>query len=133
MCETLGGITAMRQACEIAHFYGSDFNSERFRELNKTLVLNAVMFYKECWKSRNECNNNVEQQKNRVIKWYEEVKQNIEENEPIAVKTFARRNAINVQRCNVDTIKQWIYNVKEIIKKVQRTLQGDIRRFIPFA
>ena len=91
------------------------------------------MFYKECWKSRNECNNNVEQQKNRVIKWYEEVKQNIEENEPIAVKTFARRNAINVQRCNVDTIKQWIYNVKEIIKKVQRTPQGDIRRFIPFA
>ena len=109
---------------------GSNFNSERFRELNKVLVVNAVLFYKEYWTSGNEFNYNKEQQRNRVMKWYEEVKSDVEENEPLAVQTFARRNAINVQRCSVETIKQWIHNIKEISKKVQRMPRGCIRRFI---
>ena len=124
------GIKEIFRGFIVKDWEGSNFNSERFRELNKVLVVNAVLFYKECWTSRNECNFNEEQQRNRVMKWYEEVKRNVEENEPLAVKTFVRRNAINVQRCSVDTIKQWIYNVKEISKKVQKTPQGDIRRYI---
>ena len=33
---------------------GSNFNCEKFRELNKVLIVNAVLFYKECWAHRNE-------------------------------------------------------------------------------
>ena len=124
------GIKEIFRGFIVKDWEGSNFNSERFRELNKVLVVNAVLFYKECWTLRNECNNNEEQQRNRVTKWYEEVKHNVEVNEPLAVQTFVRRNKIKVQRSSIESIKQWMCNVKEISKKVQRTPQGDIRRFI---
>ena len=65
-----------------------------------------------------------------MIKWYEEVKRKVEENEPPQVKMFARRNKINVQSYSIETIKKWIYNVTDLSKKVERLPKGDIRRFM---
>ena len=98
--------------------------------MNKVLVVNAVLFYKECWTCRNEWYYNEGKQRSRVIKWYEEVKRKVEENEPPQVKMFVRRNKINVQSCSIETIKKWIYNVTDLSKKVERLPKGNIRRFI---
>ena len=42
---------------------------------------------------------------------------------------FAQRTCRNIDENNVQEMRQWIYNVKEISKKVERLPQGDIRRF----
>ena len=42
---------------------------------------------------------------------------------------FAQRTSSNIQSNNVIEIKQWIYNVKEMSKKVERLPQGDTRRY----
>jgi len=51
------------------------------------------------------------------------------ENEPIEVRMFAQRIDRNVNNNNVIEIKQWIYNIKEMSKKVEKLPQGDIRWF----
>ena len=51
------------------------------------------------------------------------------ENEPIKVRMFAQRISRNIENANVIEMKQWIYNVQEMSRKVERLPQGDIRRF----
>jgi len=53
----------------------------------------------------------------------------VKENEPLAVKTFARRHKIDTERSSVERVKSWIYSVKEMIKKVEKIPENDIRRF----
>ena len=64
-----------------------------------------------------------------MINWYRELKDEIELNDPQQVKLFVRRTALDLNRCNTDTIRTWIHNVKEFRKKVKRLPEGDIRRF----
>ena len=53
----------------------------------------------------------------------------MEENEPLAVKTFVRRYKIDAERSSVERVKSWIYSVKEMIKKVEKIPENDINRF----
>ena len=122
------GIREIFRGFAVKDWEGVNFYCEKFKELNKVLIVNAVLFCKECWDHRNECYNNAEKQRNRIVKWYEEVKENAEENETSQVKLFVRRSKINVEQCNADTIKTWICNVKKLIKKVEKSPIGDIRR-----
>ena len=55
---------------------------------------------------------------------------NTEENEPSQVKVFMRRSRIDIERCSTETIKMPIYNVKNLIKKVEKLPKGDIRRLM---
>ena len=58
------------------------------------------------------------------------MKRKAEENEPPQVQLFVRRSKINIERCSTETIKTWIYNVKNLIRKVEKLPKGDIRRFM---
>ena len=49
--------------------------------------------------------------------------------EPAQVKLFVRRNKIDVRRCKNETIRLWIYNVNEVIKKSKKLPLTDIRRY----
>ena len=51
------------------------------------------------------------------------------ENEPIKVRMFTQRTNRNISNSNLSEIKQWIYNMKEMSKRVEKFLQGDIRHF----
>ena len=51
------------------------------------------------------------------------------ENEPIEVRMFAQRTNRNVNNSSASEMKQWICNVKEMSKRVEKLPQGDIRRF----
>ena len=53
----------------------------------------------------------------------------VEINEPLPVRKFARRNKIDVDRSNVESIRTWIYGVKEMIRKVEKIPVNDMRRF----
>ena len=45
------------------------------------------------------------------------------------VNIFIRRNQIEVKDCDTETIKRWIYNVKEVMKKAEKIPKNDIRRY----
>ena len=108
---------------------GANFNCVKYSQLNKIVIVNAVKFCNQCWKHRNEEFHNEEKQRVRMINWYNNLKRKVEQDEPPQVKLFVRRNHIDVQRSSTETIKTWIYNVKEIMKKVEKLPKGDIRRY----
>ena len=68
-------------------------------------------------------------QRRRVIEWKEKLENQVEEKEPLAVKMYARRNKIDVERSSVEGIKRWIYGIKDMIKKVEKIHVEDIRRY----
>ena len=103
--------------------------SRKYRNLNKILVRHCVLFYKKCWDDRNEAYHDIDRQRNRIRRWYEKIKRHVIENEPIEVRVFAQRTSRNIEDNNVLEMKQWIYNVQEISRKVKMLPQGDIRRF----
>ena len=105
------------------------FNCNACSELNVILVMHAVKFHIECWEHRHEEFHNETRQRSRMINWCIELKEEIELNDPQQVKLFVRRTALDLNRCNTDTIRIWTHNVKELRKKVKKLPKGDIRRF----
>ena len=124
------GFKHLFQGIVIRDWKGTDLRCRKYRKLNKILVKHCVMFYKKCWDDRNELYHDIDRQRNRICKWYEKIKEHVRENEPVEVKTFAQRTSRNINENNVQEMRQWIYNVKEISKKVKSLPQGDIRRFL---
>ena len=45
------------------------------------------------------------------------------------VKKFAMQNQLNIDWLRIETIKQWILNIKEIKNKLERLPKNDIRMF----
>ena len=108
---------------------GSDFHCTKYEVLNKILVYHAIQYYRKCWLHRNKYCYDVDKQKKHVIEWKENLEKHVEENEPVVVKTFVRRYKIDAERSSMESMKSWIYSVKEMIKKVEKIPENDIRRF----
>jgi len=123
------GIQELFRGYVVKDWIGANFNCNVFSELNVILVIHAVKFYIECWEHRNEIFHNETKQRSRMINWYIEMKEEIESNDPQQVQLFVRRTALDLNRCNTDTIRTWIQNVIELRKKVKKLPKGDIRRF----
>ena len=45
------------------------------------------------------------------------------------VNTFIRKHPIKVDECSAETIKSWICNAKEVMKKSEKLEKNDIRRY----
>ena len=70
--------------------------------------IKVVLFYVQCWKHRNEEHNDSEKQQIRHVKWCEELSKHAEDKEPPQVKMFVKRNKINIEHCQTETIKKWV-------------------------
>ena len=108
---------------------GENLQHRKYRELNKILVRKCVWFYKQCWDKRNEAYHDEEKQRNRIRHWHKKIKEYVMEHEIIEVRIFSQRTDRNSSKNDVTEMKQWIYNVKEMSKKVEKFPQDDIRRF----
>lgn len=122
------GFKALFRGYAVKDWKGADVNCKSYTSLNKILVKRAVLFYGKCWNHRNEICHDEEKQRERLIKWYEKIKTQVEMHEPAQVKLFVRRNKIDVMRCKNETIRMWIHNVNEVRKKVEKLPLTDIRR-----
>ena len=65
-----------------------------------------------------------------MVEWYNKVKIDAELSEYLQVKRFAIRNKINIERSNTSTIRQWIWNIKEIKRKSEWIPKSNIRMFL---
>ena len=45
------------------------------------------------------------------------------------VKIFVQRNQLDTERVKTQAMQRWIYNVKEMVKKVEEKPKNDIRRY----
>ena len=64
-----------------------------------------------------------------MLEWYNKIKNYIERNEPRMVNLYIRKHEINVNECTTDTIRKWILNAKEVMKKAEKLKKNDIRRY----
>ena len=79
------------------------------------------------WKHRNECMHDEDKQRKRVIEWYENVNSRIVNSEMTQLKMHVRRCKINLQQSTIEKIRRWIWNVKELEQKVEKTSQNDTK------
>ena len=77
---------------------GANFNQEKYHKLNKIAVRLCVMHYYECWIDRNKKYHEEEFQRNRIIKWYQKVKESMINSPYPQVKAFVQRNQLDTER-----------------------------------
>ena len=107
----------------------ANFNQEKYHKLNKIAVRLCVMHYYECWIDRNKKYHEEEFQRNRIIKWYQKVKESMINSPYPQVKAFVQRNQLDTERVKTQAMQRWIYNVKEMVKKAEEKPKNDIRRY----
>ena len=112
---------------------GVNLSTNMYKILNKIVVYHCVMYYKKCWDHRNKAYHNEAIQRERVIKWYRNIKEQIETKEPMQVRLFIIRNRIQIEHCKTERITQWIYNAMKMIRKCKELPQNDIRRYFESA
>ena len=61
--------------------------------------------------------------------WYGNVVKEVENGEYPQIKVFVRRNKLNMNDVNVDTVLRWMCNVKEMRKKAEKIPKNGIRRY----
>ena len=114
----------------VKNWMGANINCTKYYVLNKVLVYECVMFYNKCWKHRNEVAQDETKQRERLIKWYENERNEARNSKYNQVRLYVQRCVLDVNRCNCDSIKRWILNLKNIEKKVEKIPQNDIRQFL---
>ena len=62
------------------------------------------------------------------MKWYQKVKESMINSPHPQVKAFVQRNQLDTQRAKTQVMRRWIYNVKEMVKKVEEQPKNGIRR-----
>ena len=80
--QQYGGIRELFRRYIVKDWAAADFNCEKYRELNKIVIVKAVMFYRECWKHRNKEFHNEAKQRIRIVNWCNKLKRTVEEDEP---------------------------------------------------
>ena len=63
----------------------------------------------------------------QAIKWYQNIKYHVENKEPMQVKLFVIQNKIQLNRYKIESILQWMCNVKKMIWKVEKLQRNDTR------
>ena len=61
--------------------------------------------------------------------WKKNAEEQVEQKEPLAAKMHVNRTKIDEERSSVDQIRRWTHGVKEMIKKVEKIPENDIRKY----
>ena len=65
-----------------------------------------------------------------MIRWYENEKEKGRWSPSRQIRMYVEKYKLDVERCNSDTIKRWIMNIRTIEKKVEKIPANDIRRYM---
>ena len=85
---------------------GVNFTEKKYRNLNKIVMHHCVIYYKKCWDHRNKSYHDEAIQRQRVLKWYSKVKEQIDTKEPTQVKLLILRNKIQPEQSRTKAIVQ---------------------------
>ena len=81
------------------------------------LVKNCMVYCVKYWKRRNKGHHDKEVQIKREIIQKEKIAGHAKENEPIQVKTFARKSNADMNRSKTERVFRYVSNMQKIIKK----------------
>ena len=102
---------------------GVNFNQRYYHSLNKMILKCCVLYHVKCGKNRNEACCDTEVQRRRAVNQKETIEKYSKQNRPMQVKLLARRLKVDVDKCKIETILEWIQNAKKIIKRVKEMLK----------
>ena len=108
---------------------GVDFSQSKYKILNKILSKHCILYYQKCWKHRNDQYHNEDEQKRRAIAQKRDIERYVETNESINVRNFMRQINIGAQQSSSKMILKWIYNMKNVMKSVEKFKTNDIRKY----
>ena len=123
------GMKEIFRGIAVKDWKGADFNCAKYHKLNKIIVCHSVQYYRKCWLNRNEKSHDEEIQRKRVKEWKKNIEEQVERKEPMAVKTHVNRTKIDEERSSVDQIRRWMHGIKDMIKKVEKMPENDIRKY----
>ena len=81
------------------------------------------------WIDRNKAYHNETVQKERIMNWYQKVKEEMINCECPQVKSFTRRNELDETHTSPHVMQQWMHNVNEMHRKAEKRPKNDIRRY----
>ena len=124
------GMTELFRGYVVKNWIGVDMNCKKYRCLNKIIARECVLFYNKCWKQRNQIMHDPIKQKERMKRWYEKEKERGRNSNYRQIRLHVEKHNLDVERCNSDTIRRWIMNMKTIEKKVEKIPANDIRGYL---
>ena len=101
-------------------------------EVNKILVRCSIEFYSKVWKQRNDVLHDPAYYKEYVANWFQKVKQMIEQENRLALKSYLRTQHIDAEKCDASYIKSWILGVIKMRRIVHAEKENDIRQYFCF-
>ena len=124
------GMMELFRGYVVKNWMSTDMNVKKYRYLNMILARECVCFYNQCWKHRNEIMHDPIKQKERMMRWYENEKEEGSQSSSRQMRMYVDKCKLDVERSNSDTIKRWIMNKRTIEKKVEKIPANDIRRHL---
>ena len=106
---------------------GINFELNWYYEYNRILVKVYTNFYYQCWIYQNNYLNNSNLQREQIIKWYQNEKQNAIKMPIYQVKRYVKNRIINVETSLANYIRKWIIGLKNIKCKAEKSNTDDIR------
>jgi len=71
--QAIIGMQHLFRGYAIKAWTGVNFDQTKYHSLNKILIKHCVLYYTKCWKHRNEIYHDEEKQRERALKWKEEL------------------------------------------------------------
>ena len=85
---------------------GTNLHCKKCERLNKIIARKCVEFYAEYWKHRNVEFYDEEKQRDRLIKWHNKTKEEIDKGGEIQLKEHVKNNEIKIERFEKETLKR---------------------------
>ena len=124
------GIKYLFRGISIRDWFGANFGTNKYMQLNHIINKHCMNFYVLCWQHRNEVLHNRFEQQLRIIDWYENEKEIALRGEYPQVRKFILANEFNIEEKIMKYIKRWVLLLKEFKKKVVKYKgKEDIRGF----
>jgi len=87
-------------------WFGTQFNSLKYHNLNKIIAKKCVEYYLKCWKERNEEYKNEEKQRQRIINWYRNILEMVEKGGDTQLRKYVQKHQIDVEHCRTESIRK---------------------------
>ena len=112
----------------VRDWFGSNESQQKFGELNRVIVHDAVTHYAANWRVRNLRRNSQECQKERLLEWAKGENASVE-NFKTPVLARYMQNYDRIMTMTPDKIKKWLIALHSLRKKSRNSVTNDIRAF----
>ena len=87
------------------------FSQNKYVDYNQIIIKYCILYYRYCWKDRNEKLHDREIQRERVINWYKKEREIAKQSQYLQVQKYGEQNKVNIKASNTEYIRRQIYSL----------------------